>query len=644
MTSTIMRQLRFSLVLGGLLAVPPASAAAAPGADGRVDLIGVRAIDVAGRPHRIGVEAGTPQPAVLVFLDTACPVATRYVPVLNELHRRAQAGGVSFYGVLSNPDVTWREAADFARGFDVRFPVILDSTGDLALRLGPRVTSEAFAVSTANRLVYRGRIDDRYASIGRVRPRVTSHDLRDVIDALARGGDVEPYETEAVGCFHHDWNERGAEAGPVTYTRHVAPLLEANCVECHRQGGIAPFPLEGYRDARRWSRMIAHVTGERLMPPWRAEPGFGEFRDARRLGAHQIELLRTWARNGAPLGDPDDTMPAAARPRSKWRLGPPDLVLRMPEPFAVPAAGDDVYRYFVIPTGLVDDQAIVALDFSPGVPQVVHHANYLLDTQGVARAEDAKDPEPGFAVFGTGGFLDYNAWGIGGWTPGADPWILDKGRGIWLPRGSDLVLEVHYHLNGKATRDQSEVALYFAREPVAEYLDGAVIGTQDLAIPSGEADCWRRFSMDVPAGLTLTDVTPHMHFLGREFIAIATLPDGGEQPLIRIADWDFRWQNSFAYREPVRLPAGSRIEVWVRYDNSAQNPQNPARPPRTVTWGWETTDEMAELWLGFVPDAPGDSDRIAAAAERSWYEPAAVSDEEVARLLARLAALEQRAQ
>ena len=247
-------------------------------------------------------------------------------------------------------------------------------------------------------------------------------------------------------------------------------------------------------------------------------------------------------------------MPAPPRPRSKWRLGPPDLVLRMPEPFAVPAAGDDVYRYFVIPTGLVQDQAVVALDFSPGAPQVVHHANYLLDTQGVARAEDAKDPEPGFAVFGTGGFLDYNAWGIGGWTPGADPWVLDRGRAIWLPRGGDLVLEAHYHLNGRAASDQSEIALYFAREPVTEYVDGVVAGTQDLAIPAGEADYWRRFSMDVPAGLTLTDVTPHMHFLGREFIALATLPDGREAPLIRIADWDFRWQNTFVYREPVRSP------------------------------------------------------------------------------------------
>ena len=629
------------LGLAGLLLQLAASATAGPpGAGDRVDLIGVRAMDVEGRRHRIGVSAGTTQPAVLVFLDTACPVAARYAPELNELHRRAQAGGVSLYGVLSHPDVSWRDGADFVARYSIRFPVILDGSGDLALRLGPRVTSESFVISTANRIVYRGRINDRYAAISRQRPRVTSHDLQDVIAALVRGERPEPYATEAVGCFHHVWDDFG-DAGvtpsrEIVYAREIAPLLAANCTECHWEGGIAPFSLEGYGNARRWRQMAAHVTAERLMPPWRAAPGFGEFRDARRLSAHQIGVLRRWSDSGAPRGDPGDAMPVSPEPRSKWRLGPPDLVLRMTEPFAVPAAGDDIYRYFVIPTGLVEDRAVAALDFSPGDPQVVHHANYLLDTEGRARQEDAKDAVPGFSVFGTGGFLDYNAWGIGGWTPGADPWVAGGGQAVWFPGRADLVLEVHYHLNGRAAADQSEVGVYFAREPVTDFLDGVVIGTQDLEIPAGDGDYWRRFSMRVPSGMTLTDVTPHMHFLGREFIAIATLPDGREAPLLRIADWDFRWQNTFAFREPVHLPAGSRIDTWVRYDNSAENPQNPASPPRSVTWGWETTDEMSELWIGFVPDAPRARNRIQRAAERSWYRSASVAEAEIAALLARL--------
>lgn len=605
----------------------------------RVDLIGVRVVDVEGRRHRIGVSAKGVQPAVLVFLDTACPVATRYVPVLNALHREAQAAGVALYGVLSNPETGWRDSAAFVNDFAVAFPVVLDSAGDLALRLTPRVTSESFVVSTDNRLVYRGRIDDRFAAIGRLRTTITAHDLRAVIAALGRGAEAEPYATEAIGCFHHQWERLGdAAAGEITYGRHVAPLLAANCVECHRQGGIAPFSLADYSGARRWHHMIAYMTGERLMPPWRAVPGFGEFRDARRLSDRQIEVLRAWSQAGAPLGDAADAPPPDPRPPSKWRLGEPDLVLRMPQPFEVSAEGDDVYRYFVIPTGFSEDKVVVAMEFSPGDPRVVHHANFLLDFQGRARAMDARDAEPGFSVFGTGSFIDYNVWGIGGWTPGADPYVLGKGQGMWLPKGGDLVLEIHYHLNGKVTTDQSEIGLHFATEPVSQYIDGVVIGTQDIRIPPGDKAYWRHFSMVVPAGMTLTDVTPHMHFLGREFIALATLPDGREQPLVRIEDWDFRWQNTFTYRVPLHLPAGSRIDVWIRYDNSTDNPQNPTPQPETVTWGWQTTDEMGELWIGFIPDSPTDRNRIVDAANRSWYRSAIVRDEQVAGLLQRLAA------
>ena len=641
--NAIARPLRMLLALGCLLVLPPVTAYATPGAGDPVDLIGVRVTDTEGRHHRIGVSTGKVQPAVLVFLDTTCPVATRYVPTLNRLHGDAQALGVALYGILSNPAITWQASADFVDDFGVTFPVILDSTGDLALRLGPRVMSEAFVISTAGRVVYRGRIDDRFAAVGKLRTQIASHDLRTVIQAMADGSQPEPYETEAVGCFHHDWSRIGTNVAgldEITYNRHIAPLLEANCVECHRDGGIAPFSLEGYDNAKRWHRMASFMTGERLMPPWRAVQGFGAFRDSRRLSDHQIALLASWSENGARRGDADDTMPVSARSPSKWRLGEPDLVLSMAEPFPVPADGEDIYRYFVIPTGFAEDKVVAALEFSPGDAKVVHHVNYLMDYSGRARAEDAKDDKRGFSVFGTGAFLDYNAWGIGGWAPGVEPYVLDKGLGMWLPKGGDLVLEVHYHLNGKATTDRSEVGFYFAREPVSRYVDGVVIGTQNLRIPPGEENYWRHFSMDVPSGMTLTDVTPHMHFLGREFIAIATLPDGSETPLIRIADWDFRWQNTFAYREPVHLPAGSRIDAWMRYDNSADNPQNPAVEPETVTWGWETTDEMSELWIGFVPDSPADRQKIVSASERSWYRPAHVSDAEIERLLARLSAFE----
>lgn len=622
-----------------LIAMMPTVGIAAPVAGDQVDLIGIRAVDVKGDTQRIGVSVAKVRPVVLVFLDTACPVSTRYVPTLNKLHKQAHKRGIDFYGVLSDPAITWKEGMNFVNDFNIAFPVIMDTAGDLALRLGPRVSAEAFVISGDDILLYRGRIDDRFAAVSKLRTSFDSHDLRDLIKAVANNKEIKPYENEAVGCIHHTWSrgdEDSSKFGNVTYTRHVAPLLEANCVDCHQQGGVAPFSLENYKQSKRRHEMISYVTHERIMPPWKAVQGFGDFRGSRRLSTHQIALLKTWSENGAELGDADDTMPIVVRQTPKWRLGKPDMVLKMPEPFQVPADGDDIYRYFVLPTNLNEDQFLVALDFSPGDSSVVHHVNYMVDFEGRAHAEDAKDDEPGFSVFGTGSFMDYNAWGIGGWTPGADPYTLDDGVAIWFPKNGDFVLEVHYSLSGQATTDQSEVALYFAKDNISDYVDGVVIGTQDLEIPPGDDSYWRQFSMEIPAGLTLTDVTPHMHFLGREFIAMATLPDGSEIPIIRISDWDFRWQNTYSYRKPVYLPADSRIDVWVRYDNTAANLQNPAINPKVVKWGWETTDEMAELWIGFIPDSHEDRELIVQAADQSFYRSAYVSKKEINQLLARL--------
>ena len=190
MMNAIAKRLRALLALGCLLAMSPMAALAAPGAGDTVDLIGVRVTDTEGRHHRIGVSMGKVQPAVLVFLDTACPVATRYIPTLNKLHEESQTKGVSLYGVLSHPDIGWQASAEFVDDFGVTFPVIMDTTGDLALRLRPQVTAESFVISTADRVVYRGRIDDRFAAVGKLRTRIGSHDLRTVIEALADGGEA----------------------------------------------------------------------------------------------------------------------------------------------------------------------------------------------------------------------------------------------------------------------------------------------------------------------------------------------------------------------------------------------------------------------------------------------------------------------
>ncbi|MEM7121248.1 MAG: redoxin domain-containing protein [Pseudomonadota bacterium] len=591
-----------------------------------VDVIGARVVDLEGQIHNIGI-ANSARPAVLVFLDNYCPVSNRYAPELQAFADQAADAGIEFYGVMSDPLITPEEARQFARDYGIGFPVIFDGSGELAVRLDPLATPEAFVIGPDNEVVYRGRIDNRFEAIGVLRNTITSHDLLDTMTALKTGDPLLPERTMPVGCVFEAWNHGMPEE--VTYTRDIAPLVNANCVECHRDGGVGPFSFESYEQLRRRATMVSLVTLQGVMPPWRAAHGFGAFRDERHLSERQIALLLEWSNAGAPLGEQADALPEPLWPEDGWQIGEPDLVVEMTEPFDLPATGPDIYRYFVIPFELFSETAIKGMEFRPGDTSVVHHANVFVDYSGRARREDAKDAEPGFSVFGTGGFFDYNGeqdtWGIGGWTPGAIPYTMPDGYGMWLPEGEgDIVFEIHYHLSGKATADQSRMAFYFADEPVSKWVDGFVIGTQYLDIKPEDDDYWRQFHMDIPAGMTLVDLLPHMHYLGKEVIATATLPDGEVIPLIHIEKWDFRWQNVYVLREPLHLPAGSRIDAWFSFDNSSDNPYNPAVPPVDVTWGWGSNEEMCEIWVSFVLDDWRQRDSIISASYDSWYQDASL--------------------
>ena len=587
--------------------------------DGFAGIIGARFLDVDGNIRRLGDENG-PGPAALVFVDDRCPVAARYLGEMNDFAAAAEAAGIDFYAVVSSPERTWADARKLRDDFGLSAPVLLDPSGDLATRLAPVTLAEAFVVNEHDRMIYRGRIDDRFAGIGQLRRVIRSHDLLEAF-AVAHDPQVEGRVTLPVGCYFKPWDL--VDRRKVTYVRDVAPILAANCVECHQVGGVAPMELQTYEQASFWSAMLSLVTAEGQMPPWRPAPRYGRFRDERYLSKTQIDLLKAWIENEDAEGAPEDRAPEVRLPDPGWRHGQPDLVLQMTEPFDVPARGDDVYRYFVIPSGLTRDRIVTAIDFRPGDASVVHHANFFADYSGKARAEDAKDEPPGFSVFGTGSFMSYDgtdedSFGIGGWAPGAEPYTLPEGIGLWLPKGGDIVIEIHYKLNGRSTTDQSQIGFYFTDRPPPEYVDGLLIGTQDLSIPAGEKSYTRHVSMHVPVGFRLLDVMPHMHYVGSKARVVVTFPDGRQQSIVGVEDWDLRWQNIYLLRTPLHIPAGSKLDAWFVWDNSADNFDNPFDPPRHLTWGWKSEDEMAEVWLGVVLDDPTRRKELIEATWATW--------------------------
>ena len=395
-------------------------------------------------------------------------------------------------------------------------------------------------------------------------------------------------------------------ANQVTFTETIAPIIYQNCVTCHRAGEAAPFALISYEDVKKRGALIATVTKSRYMPPWHAAHGYGEFADERRLTDAQIAAIGDWVNQGMPQGDVAK-MPKLPQFPEGWHLGKPDLVLEMPVGFDLPASGPDVYRNFVIPTHLAEDKWVRAVEFHPSARKVVHHVLYAYTEGGALAKVNGADGRPGFGGMGSIGVTPGggNSGGLGGWAVGATPIFMPEGLALPLPKGSDFVLQMHFHLTGKAETEKSTVGIYFADKAPERKLMGlqlpAIFGFgAGIDIPAGDKAYTVEDSFVLPADVIAYSAGAHAHYVGKEMKAYATLPDGKTQPLVWIPDWDFAWQDRYNYKSPVMLPKGTRVNVWLRYDNSADNPRNPSNPPKRVQWGEQSFDEMGSVTLQVV--------------------------------------------
>jgi uncharacterized protein (TIGR03437 family) len=404
-------------------------------------------------------------------------------------------------------------------------------------------------------------------------------------------------------------------AQTVTYNEHIAPIIYGNCTKCHRPGQVAPFSLMSFEDVRSHARTITTVTQSRYMPPWKPEPGWTSYRDERRLSSAQISLIQQWVDGGMPPGDPAKA-PLVPQYTDSWQLGTPDLIVEMPTAFSVPADGPDVYRNFVVPTKLTSDKWVRAIELKPSARSVVHHALFFSDTTGGALAQEKKtnDGQPGFPGFGTiltvGNPLAALNGGLGGWVPGTTPAFLPQGVAMPLPAGSDFLIQTHFHPNGLPQTEKTVVGLYFGPQParlMTQLQVPAFFGVRaNLDIPAGEADYKVRGSFVLPADVDAVGTAAHLHYLGKEAKLTATLPNGEVRILLWIRNWEFNWQDQYLFQDLMTLPKGTRLDGELTYDNSTNNYRNPNNPPKRVTWGENSTDEMGSLLLNVLPKNPDD--------------------------------------
>ncbi|HEV3386506.1 MAG TPA: redoxin family protein [Gemmata sp.] len=564
---------------------------------------------------------------VVLFVSFDCPVSTSYMPELNALAKSHTEKGVTVVFVCPTDEP--REAvAKAASGFKLTVPVLLDPKKEFAAGLKACATPEAFLLDGDGVVRYRGRIDDGYSSRLKRNREVTAHDLLDALNAVIDNKPVRNPVTTAIGCAIDIETASLPKNGAVTFYKHVAPILNAHCVVCHRSGEVGPFSLTSYNQSRRWAGDIKEYTENRQMPPWMPAHGL-PMKGERKLTSAEIATLAAWSDAGAPEGDPKDA-PKAPDFGDGWRNGKPDLILTPDRDFHLAGSGNDLFRVFVIPTGLTENKWVVGYDVKPGNPRVVHHTLNFFDGSGQARdlekkqldkdkGRDLADSGPGYNVAMGVGFVAAPGkageapkfGGIGGWAPGQAPQFLPQGAGWLLPKGADFLIQTHYHRNGQPTNDRTQIGLYFAKEEID--LPWQTILIQGLKtwerIPAGKSDFLVRGSIYFHTSAVLHNVLPHMHLLGKSVSVTMTPPGGKPVVLVDIPAWDYRWQETYWFKEPIEVKAGTKLEVQAHFDNSEANPNNPTKPPREVSYGEQTTDEMLFAFFG-VTSAVKPSQRV----------------------------------
>jgi peroxiredoxin len=552
-----------------------------PADSSRESVVGFALQDFRGAWHRLE-DARESKLVVLAFLGTECPLARVYAPKLAAIARDFEQKGVAFFGVDSNQQDSPSGMARFAQEHHLPFPLLKDVGNDLADRLGVERTPEVVVLDRERAPRYRGRVDDQYG-FGVHRTAPTRGDLEAAINDLLAGRPVSTPRTETAGCKIGRVSKEKAN-GRINYAKHVAPILQNRCVACHREGEIAPFALNSYKQAAGWAGMIAEVVGSGRMPPWHANPEFGSFSNEARLSASEKETIAAWVAAGAAEGDPKD-LPEPAHYVEGWRIPAPDMVITSPKTVEIPPDGLLPYQNFIIDPKLKEDVWVRASQVRPGNPSVVHHLVVFVLPPGT---DDSSR-------------IDF----LAAYAPGMPPRVLPEGLARYVPKGSRLKFQIHYTPRGVPQTDRSEIGLVFADpKSIRKEMTAVAAINTDLRIPPGAADfpaeAEHRFDQDT----LLYSLLPHMHLRGKSFRFEAVFPGGRREVLLDVPRYEFDWQNVYVLSQPKLLPEGTVIRCMARYDNSDENLSNPD-PKATVTWGEQTQDEML---VGYIEIALAQQD------------------------------------
>jgi len=518
---------------------------------------------------------------VAYFLGTECPLAKLYSGRIQRISNRYADKDVVVLGISSNVQDSIAELSAHARIHGISFPILKDLNNKVADQFGATRTPEVFVLDRDRTIRYQGRIDAQYtfgSGVGLSSPAEKRADLAIALDELLSGKDVSISVTKARGCIIGR-AKKVNEDSLVTFSNQISRLFQSRCIECHREGQIAPFALTDYEEAAGWGEMIAEVITENRMPPWHANPKHGSFSNENRLSEKEKQLIYTWVENGSPQGDPAG-MPQPLEFREGWFMAQqPDQVIYMTDqPVDVRSEGVEPYQYHVVDPGFTEDKWVKMVECMPGNKAVVHHIIVYI------QSPEAKSSNIGQHEL------------LAGFAPGTRPIVGPEGWAKRIPAGSKLIFELHYTPIGSPQKDRSSLGLVFMDEKDVTHQTWTTNAINTgLYIPPNENNhkevAEKVFDQDVQ----LLSMFPHMHMRGKSFRYELEYPDGTKEIVLDVPQYDFNWQTSFVLAERKNVPKGTKMLCTAYYDNSDENLANPD-PTKPVTWGPQTWEEMMIGW------------------------------------------------
>jgi hypothetical protein len=377
-----------------------------------------------------------------------------------------------------------------------------------------------------------------------------------------------------------------------TFYKDVLPILQKNCQGCHRPGEAGPMSFMSYQSTKPWSKAIKAALLQKKMPPWFADPHFGKWANDRTMSDADVHTLVAWVDSGSKAGNAKDA-PAPVEFAEGWQIGKPDMVFEVPTAFNIPASGTIDYQYVRLPTNFTEDRYVQMAEAVPSDRAHTHHIIAFIRDPRSPWMKDAPIGVPFVPERGKEGGGGSIAGGdmLAGYAPGTVPDEFKPGQVKLIPKGADLIFQLHYTANGKPGSDKSRVGVIFAKGEPKERVFTLAVTNPRFAIPPGDPN------YEVDAKLTLNDdstlqmILPHMHLRGKDFEMTATFPDGHSETLLKVPHYSFAWQLSYYLAEPLKLPAGTTLSAVAHYDNSPNNPDNPD-PTKEVRFGEQSWDEM----------------------------------------------------